>query len=65
MIFEDEEIYFSIGFTDLHTDSYSDIISRFGYRVKESLSAIIIVHPIRNSDSIGLKWDYHPFSKKS
>ena len=62
-LLEGEEIEFSAGFTDLHTDSYSDIVSGGGFRIKESLKAISIVHSIRNSTPIGLKGDYHPFAK--
>ena len=61
MTIEGEEIEFSDGFTDLHTKSYSNIINGNGYRIKESINAINIVHEIRNAIPIGIKGDYHPF----
>ena len=63
MTLEGEEIEFSAGFTDLHTKSYSDIVNGGGYRIKESLTAINIVHEIRNAIPIGMQGDYHPFVK--
>lgn len=63
MTLEGEEIEFSDGFTELHTLSYKDILSGGGFRIKEALNAIQIVHNIRNSQPIGLKGDYHPFAK--
>ncbi len=64
MTLEGNEIEFSDGFTDLHTLSYQDILSGNGFRIKEALSAIQIVHKIRTSSPIGLVNDYHPFAKK-
>jgi UDP-N-acetyl-2-amino-2-deoxyglucuronate dehydrogenase len=39
---------FSEGFTDLHTQSYKDIINGNGFRVEETKKAIDLVHQIRN-----------------
>lgn len=44
-----EEIEFSDGFTELHTDSYKEIIEGNGFSISESKKAIQIVHSIRNS----------------
>ena len=44
-----EEFEFSDGFTDLHTDSYKDILEGKGFPLIETKSAIEIVHKIRNS----------------
>lgn len=63
MTLEGEEIEFSDGFTELHTLSYKDILSGGGFRIKEALNAIKIVHDIRNQTPIGLKGEYHPFAK--
>lgn len=63
MTLEGEEIEFSDGFTDLHTISYQDILNGNGFRVKEALSSIQIVHNIRNQSPAGLKGEYHPFAK--
>ena len=63
MTLEGEEIEFSGGFTELHTDSYREIINGNGFGLDEARKSIEIVHTIRNSKPIGLKGDYHPFAK--
>lgn len=60
---EGEEIEFSDGFTDLHTQSYKEILSGKGFRIGAAKSCIQIVHDIRHTEAIGLKGDYHPFAK--
>ncbi len=60
---EGEELEFSDGFTDLHTDSYKAILSGNGFRIGETKQAIQIVHDIRHAAPIGLKGEYHPFAK--
>ena len=61
---EGEEIEFSDGFTDLHTESYRQIIEGKGFGLMDAKSSVTIVHQIRNSKVIGLTGDYHPFLKK-
>jgi UDP-N-acetyl-2-amino-2-deoxyglucuronate dehydrogenase len=61
---EGEEIEFSGGFTELHTESYKEIIAGRGFRVEDARSSINIVYEIRNAIPAGLKGDYHPFLKK-
>ena len=63
MTIDGEEIEFSGNFTDLHTDSYKDILSGGGFTIEESRNAIQTVYDIRHSKPIGLKGDYHPFCK--
>lgn len=58
-----EEIEFSGGFTDLHTESYSDILAGKGYGIQEARQSIEIVHKIRTAAPIGLKGNYHPILK--
>ena len=55
-----EEIEFSKGFTDLHTESYREILAGRGYGIEENRIAIETVATIRDSKPIGLKDDYHP-----
>ena len=43
-----EAIEFSDGFTELHTQSYHDIINGKGFRLSETRKAIELVHDIRN-----------------
>ena len=62
---EGEELEFSGGFTDLHTKVYKGVIDGNGYGLEDARTAIEIVHNIRNAEPIGLKGDYHPFSKKT
>lgn len=65
MEIDGEQIEFSDGFTELHTNSYKDILGGGGFRIDASKQAIEIVHEIRTKDAIGLKGDYHPFAKIS
>ena len=60
---EGEEIEFSDGFTDLHTESYKKIIEGKGFGLLDARSSISIVHDIRIAQPIGLQGDYHPFLK--
>jgi len=60
---EGEEIEFSGGFTDLHTESYKHILDGKGFGIQEARKSIEIVHNIRSVDPIGLKGDYHPILK--
>jgi len=47
---EGEEIEFSDGFTELHTDSYKEILAGRGFPVAVSKKAIEIVHGIRKNN---------------
>lgn len=47
---EGEEIEFSDGFTELHTDSYREILAGRGFPISVSKKAIEIVHGIRPAD---------------
>jgi UDP-N-acetyl-2-amino-2-deoxyglucuronate dehydrogenase len=61
---EGEEIEFSGGFKDLHTLSYEEILKGNGFGLDDAYGSIDIVSQIRNIEPLGLKGDYHPFSKK-
>ncbi|TCN62212.1 Gfo/Idh/MocA family protein [Acetobacteroides hydrogenigenes] len=63
MTIEGSEFEFSDGFTELHTETYKDILSGNGFGLKEARTAIEIVHDIRHAEPQGLKGDYHPFAK--
>ncbi|HSN50371.1 MAG TPA: Gfo/Idh/MocA family oxidoreductase, partial [Bacteroidales bacterium] len=60
---EKDEIEFSDGFTELHTESFKEIIAGRGFGMLEAKPGIEIVHDIRVADPIGLKNDYHPILK--
>jgi UDP-N-acetyl-2-amino-2-deoxyglucuronate dehydrogenase len=59
---DSEEIEFSNGFTELHTQSYEDILKGGGFGLKEARQSIEIVHDIRNNE-IFKTGEKHPFLK--
>ncbi len=61
---EGEEMEFSGGFTELHTESYKKIIAGEGFGVEDARSSINTVYDIRNAVPVGKKGDYHPFLNK-
>jgi len=62
---EGEELEFSGGFTELHNDSYREILAGNGFTISDARDSIQTVYTIRNSKAVGLKGNYHPFLKKS
>ena len=58
-----EEIEFSDGFFDLHTESYKNIIEGNGFGLEEARQSIEIVHGIRNAKIKPINGDYHPLAK--
>jgi UDP-N-acetyl-2-amino-2-deoxyglucuronate dehydrogenase len=48
-----EEIEFSDGFTELHTNSYEQILKGNGYGMNDCRKAIELVSSIRNSNKLG------------
>lgn len=62
---EGQEIEFTDGFSDLHTESYKEIFAGGGFGIKEARKSIQIVYDIRNAVAVGLKGDYHPFAAKA
>ena len=63
--FDGEEIEFSEGFTDLHTESYRDILGGGGFGLDDALPSIELVHAIREAPKLGLTDDAHPFASKA
>ncbi len=57
------EIEFSDGFTDLHTQSYEAILAGQGFGIDQVRPSIEIVHAIRNAELSALSGDYHPALK--
>lgn len=64
IIVDGEEIEFSDGFNDLHTESYKKILAGEGFGVEEVISSLEIVSHIRNVEPVGIKGDYHPLLTK-
>jgi UDP-N-acetyl-2-amino-2-deoxyglucuronate dehydrogenase len=55
-----EEIEFSGGFTDLHTQRYQKILAGDHFSIAHARPAIDVVYGIRTSTPVGLRGDYHP-----
>ena len=60
---EDKEFEFSEGFSELHTESYQQILEGNGFGLEDSRDCIHIVQSIRNATPVGLIGDYHPLAK--
>ena len=58
-----DEIEFSGGFTDLHTQTYQQILQGNGFGLEETKRSIQTVYTIRNARPVGLRGEYHPFLK--
>jgi UDP-N-acetyl-2-amino-2-deoxyglucuronate dehydrogenase len=58
-----EELEFSEGFTELHTDTYKEILAGRGFSLKEARQSVETAYMLRNSNPTGLKGDYHPILK--
>ena len=58
-----EEFDFTDGFTDLHTESYRQILAGNGFGLTEARPSIEIVSRVRTSVPVGLTGDYHPLAK--
>lgn len=54
------EFEFSEGFTELHTDSYRQILAGNGFGLEDARRSIEMVYNIRNSAIAPLSSDYHP-----
>ena len=63
ILVDNEEFEFSEGFTDLHTQSYQEILSGDGFGLEDARHSIDIVSQIRNSSASSLQGDFHPFCK--
>lgn len=57
-----EELEFSDGFTDLHTESYRDILEGRGFGIEAARASIQTAHEIRHAEARGLNGDYHPLA---
>jgi UDP-N-acetyl-2-amino-2-deoxyglucuronate dehydrogenase len=63
IIIEGEEIEFSEGFGELHTESYKEILNGNGFGLQDARQSVITAFTIRNSNAVGLIGDYHPLIK--
>jgi len=60
---DNEELEFSAGFTDLHTQSYSHIIKGEGFGISETLKSLELAYQLRHAKTESLVGDFHPFAK--
>ena len=60
-----EEIEFSEGFTDLHTESYKEIFAGRGFGLDDARHCIETTFEIRNAKESPLVGEYHPLAKMS
>jgi UDP-N-acetyl-2-amino-2-deoxyglucuronate dehydrogenase len=58
-----EEIEFSEGFTDLHTESYRQILGGGGFGIDDALPSIRLAHDIRKAKPAGVTDASHPFAR--
>jgi UDP-N-acetyl-2-amino-2-deoxyglucuronate dehydrogenase len=58
-----EEVEFSEGFTELHTETYREILAGRGFGLKEARQSVETAYTIRNSKPAGLQGEYHPILK--
>ncbi len=56
-----EEIEFSGGFTDLHTESYKHILKGEGFGIEDAQASIDTVYTIRNTSPNNQSGEQHPF----
>jgi UDP-N-acetyl-2-amino-2-deoxyglucuronate dehydrogenase len=63
LLMGDQEIEFSDGFADLHTEMYREIIAGRGFGINDARQSIEAVYQIRNAIPVGLKGEYHPILK--
>lgn len=60
---EGEEYDLSEGFTELHTESYRQILAGNGFGTDDAYPSIQLTYDIGHSTPIGLVGDYHPYAK--
>jgi UDP-N-acetyl-2-amino-2-deoxyglucuronate dehydrogenase len=59
-----KEVEFSEGFTDLHTESYKQILAGKGFGLKDCRQSVQIVHDIRHYTPTGINKKNHPLAAK-
>lgn len=60
-----DELEFTGGFTDLHTESYKNILAGNGFDIQNAKPSIEMVHYIRNAEIVNTMKDCeHPFMSK-
>lgn len=62
MTYDGQEVEFSNGFTDLHTQVYQEILAGRGTGIREARPAIDLVHSINKADLESNAYDTHPLA---
>jgi UDP-N-acetyl-2-amino-2-deoxyglucuronate dehydrogenase len=65
LMIDGKEIDFTDGFTNLHTESYRQILAGNGFGLKDVRNSVEIVSEIRNTKPDGFSCNYHPLLKRS
>lgn len=63
LLIDGKEFNFSDGFTDLHTESYRQILVGNGFGLDDARASIELVSQVRAAQPVGLCGDYHPLAK--
>lgn len=64
IMIENNEIEFSGGFTDLHTETYRHILEGKGYGLEDARNSVRTVYEIRNGKTATAKGEIHPLAHK-
>jgi len=64
ILVDGDEIEFSEGFTDLHTQTYREILAGRGFGLEEARQSVETAYTIRNLKPVGLTGEYHPMLKR-
>lgn len=59
-----DEVEFSSGFTDLHTETYQNILNGNGFGIDDAHESILLTEEVRKATPRGKKGEYHPFLSK-
>ncbi len=62
LMIDGQDIEFSDGFVDLHTQSYQEILKGQGFTIRDAYTAVQTVHDIRNSKLVDNPSIVHPFA---
>ena len=58
-----DELDLSVGFTDLHTEVYGDILAGGGFRIDDARPSIELVYQVRHSRESAANGVLHPMLK--
>jgi UDP-N-acetyl-2-amino-2-deoxyglucuronate dehydrogenase len=62
ILIDGNELEFSEGFTDLHTESYRDILAGGGFGIADARASIQAAYEIRHAAPLGLTGEHHPLA---